>query len=164
VSEEAVVRKSAWRRTQIAIAFLLPAIIGGFVGSLILSLTALSDMITPPDVETEFIRVTHTGLVFMGTALGATWGQLATLIVGLPAHVWLTLYTTRRAWMYGVAGAAAGTIFGVLFVWPTLFGSALPSLEDLMWLAFASIGGGAAAGFGFWLIRRPDRDAASVVR
>lgn len=124
-----------------------------------LSFTALSDMLTAPENETEFIRVTRTGTVALGTVFGATWGQLATVVIGLPAHVWLKHNTKQRAWMYVLVGAFAGMVFGALLVVPALFGTTTPLLGKLAWIALASVVSGALAGLTFWLIRRPDRDA-----
>jgi ABC-type uncharacterized transport system permease subunit len=160
VSEAGAEHGSPWlRRLRLCLAFLLPAAVGGFVGATILSLTVFSDMIStsPPD-EQEVFRITLSGMIFIGTFLGATWGQLATALVGLPAHVWLMHYTQRRSWMYAAAGAVAGIIFGAIFVGPPLFGQAPPTVADLAMALTASAIAGAAGGLTFWLIRRPDRD------
>jgi hypothetical protein len=143
-------------------AFVLPAIVAGFVGSAILSFTVLSDMISnsPPDEE-EIFPITRSGMIFFGIVIGATWGQMATAFIGLPAHVWLMHYTRRRAWMYAVAGALAGTAFGATFVWAVVFGVTFPYFADVIWLAVAGATAGACAGLTFWLIRRPDRDLTS---
>lgn len=141
------------------LAFLLPAVVAGFVGSLILSFTVLSDMVsTGIEDEADVFRINRTGIIFFGTVLSATWGQLATAFIGLPAHVWLMHYTRRRAWMYAVAGALAGTGFGATFVWATVFGVTFPAFANVIWLALAGATAGACAGLTFWLIRRPDRD------
>lgn len=146
------------------LAFLLPAAVAGFVGSLILSFTVLSDMVSIGAAgEAEVFRISHAGLVFFGTVTGAMWGQLATAFIGLPAHIWLMQYTRRRAWMYAVAGALAGTGFGATFVWATVFGVTFPAFADVIWLAVAGATAGACAGITFWLIRRPDRDNQSAL-
>lgn len=147
-------------RLRLCLAFLLPAAVAGFVGSLILSFTAFSDMIsTGKDNEAEVYRITHSGMVFMGTLLGALWGQLATLLVGLPAHVVILGQRTKPAWKYALAGVIAGVLFGAAFCWPMLSGVSGPSLANVAWLAIASASAGAIGGLVFWLIRRPDRDA-----
>jgi hypothetical protein len=149
---------------RIWLAFLLPAVVAGFVGSLILSFTILSDMVsTGTEGEAEVFRIDRTGIVLFGTLLGAMWGQLATAFIGLPAHVWLMHYTRRRAWMYAVAGALAGTGFGATFVWATMFGLTFPAFAEVIWLALAGAAAGACAGLTFWLIRRPDLDARPVL-
>lgn len=145
------------------LAVLLPAIIASFVGSLILALTALSDMITPPHDPDPYdsFAITLADLLVIGTILGSMYGQLAMLGLFLPAHVWMMQNTTRRAWMYAAAGVISGLIFGGVFGWMVLFGRNIPSLNDFAWLMTASAAGGLIAGLTFWLIRRPDRDTAA---
>jgi membrane associated rhomboid family serine protease len=110
-----------------------------------------------PD-EGEMFAISRTGMIFFGVVIAATWGQMATALIGLPAHVWLMHYTRRRAWMYAVTGALAGTAFGATFVWAVVFGVTFPYFADVIWLAIAGATAGACAGLTFWLIRRPDRD------
>lgn len=160
MSEAIAGHGSAWlRRLRLCLAFLLPAAVAGFVGATILSLTVFDGMIStsPPDEE-EIFRITLSGMIFIGTFLGATWGQLATALIGLPAHAWLFHYTQRRAWMYAVAGAVAGIVFGAIFVLPILFGQTPPELVDIALALAASAVAGVAGALTFWLIRRPDRD------
>jgi len=161
VSEIAARRSSWWRLFRLALAFLLPAVVAGFVGSLILSFTVLSDMISSPDEPLEEYGFTRSGLVSFGTAMGATWGQIATAFIGIPAHVWLMQRAKPKARHYASTGAFAGAVFGGLIAWPMVFGLTLPPLDELAWLAIASIAAGAIAGLTFWLIRRPDRDRKS---
>lgn len=150
--------RAPWWRFILAV--LLPAIAASFVGSLILALTALSDMITPPrepDPYDSFV-ITLPDLVMIGTILGSLYGQLAMFGLFLPAHAWMMQNTTRPAWMYAAAGVISGVIFGGIFGWMLLFGRNMPALDDFAWLMTASAAGGVVAGLLFWLIRRPDRD------
>lgn len=150
--------RAPWWR--FALAVLLPAIAASFVGSLILALTALSDMITPPrepDPYDSFV-ITLPDLVLFGTILGSVYGQIAMFGLFLPAHIWLMHNTTRRAWMYAATGVISGLIFGGAFGWLVLFGRNFPSLDDFAWLMTASAVGGLIAGLMFWIVRRPDRD------
>ncbi|RYD88381.1 MAG: hypothetical protein EOP61_33655 [Sphingomonadales bacterium] len=154
------IRAPLWR---FILAVVLPAIAASFVGSLILALTALNDMITPPrepDLYDSFV-ITLPDLLMIGTILGSLYGQLAMLGLFLPAHVWMMQNTTRRAWMYAAAGVISGVIFGGVFGWLVLFGRNIPSLDDFTWLMIASAAGGLIAGLVFWLIRRPDRDTVA---
>ena len=154
-------RAPLWR---FVLAVFLPAIAASFVGSLILALTALSDMITPPREPDPYdsFAITLPDLLMIGTLLGSVYGQIAMVGLFLPAHVWMMQNTTRRAWMYAAAGVISGLIFGGIFGWMVLFGRNIPSLEDFTWLMTASAVGGLIAGLLFWLIRRPDRGAHSV--
>ncbi len=156
--EERVEGDGLGRTLRIALAFLLPAAVGGLVGSLILSFTLYSEVVSEPADEDQVFVITRTGMLFLGTMLGATWGQLATLIIGLPAHNWLMHNTRRLAWMYLIAGSAAGLIFGVLFFGPVFFGATFPPITGLAWIMLTGVVAGAAAALTFWLIRRPDKD------
>lgn len=145
------------------LAVLVPAIAASFIGSLILALTAMSDVITPPrepDPYDSFV-ITLPDLLMIGTVLGSVYGQIAMFGLFLPAHAWMMQNTTRRAWMYAAAGVISGLIFGGIFGWMVLFGRNIPSLYDFTWLMTASAAGGVIAGLLFWFIRRPDRDASS---
>lgn len=151
---------SLTRSFRIVAACLLASPLAGFAGALVLAFTLLADDIAASSTrESEFIQLTLSSTLGIGTFFGATWGQLATFAIGLPAHLWLKRKTTRQAWMYAFAGAGAGLIFGVLFVYGMVFGRSLAALADIAALVLASLTAGAIGGFVFWLIRRPDRDA-----
>lgn len=151
----------SWTRTlRLVAAYLLPSTLAGFAGALVLALTLFADDVAFSSThESEFIQLTLSSTLGIGTFFGATWGQLATFAFGLPAHLWLKRKTTRQAWMYAFAGAGAGLIFGVVFVYGMVFGGSLAALADIAALALASLTAGAIGGLAFWFIRRPDKDA-----
>lgn len=151
---------SLTRSLRLVAACLLASPLAGFAGALVLAFTLFADDIAASSMkETVFLPLTLPLVLGVGTFLGATWGQLATVAIGLPAHLWLKKHTTRRAWMYAIAGAGAGPIFGGLFVYGLLFGKSIAAPADIAALALASITAGAFGGLIFWLIRRPDKDA-----
>lgn len=151
----------SWTRTlRLVAACLLASPLAGFAGALVLAFTLLADDIAASAVrESEFITLTMSATLGIGTFFGATFGQLATFGIGLPAHLWLKKHTTRRAWMYAAVGAGAGLIFGGVFVYGMLFGRSIAAPADIATLALASITAGAIGGLIFWVIRRPDKDA-----
>ncbi len=151
---------TSWTRTlRLVAAYLLPSTLAGSAGALVLAFTLLADDIAASSVrESEFITLTLSATLGMGTFFGATFGQLATFGIGLPAHLWLKKHTTRRAWMYASVGAVAGLFFGGVFVYGILFGRSIGAAADIASLALASLTAGALGGLTFWLVRRPDRD------
>jgi len=161
VSDTTTQTGASWTRTlRLVAACLLASPIAGFTGALVLAFTLFADEIAASSTpEHEFIELTLPTTLGMGIFIGATWGQLATFVIGLPAHLWLKQNTTRRAWMYASAGAIAGLIFGAVFVYGMLFGRSIGAAADIAALALASLTAGALGGLAFWLIRRPDKDA-----
>lgn len=163
MSEAGTMSGSPWLRgLRLCLAFLLPAAVAAFVGALILTFTIFSDLLTTEAYnEPEAFRMNHSGMVFLGTLIGATWGQLATTFIGLPAHVWLMRRRLHSGWAYAAVGVLAGAAFGATFVWASVFGATIPDIADAAWLVTASVAAGAIGGLVFWLIRRPDRDATA---
>lgn len=161
MSDVTVNTGASWTRTlRLVAAYLLPSALAGFTGALVLAFTIFADDIAFSSThESEFIQLTLSSTLGIGTFFGATWGQLATFAIGLPAHLWLKRKTAGQAWMYAFAGAGAGLIFGVVFVYGMVFGRSLAALAEIAALVLASLTAGAIGGLAFWLIRRPDRDA-----
>ena len=147
------------RPWRLILAFLLAPVVASFVGALILVINGFADRITHPS-EDGFHSIAPAEILMLGSAIGATWGQLPILVLSLNAHTQLMKHTTRKAWMYSAAGASAGLIFGALFVGGILFGLQV-NLTDIASLIPASLFAGAIGGLVFWLIRRPDRDATA---
>lgn len=106
---------------------------------------------------------------FLGAFVGGTVGIPAMLVAGLPAHALLYHRGLRSPVIYALAGALAGLaaalVAGQLGVLD-IFNSDLPAEEEppnglmsAVWMFPQAAVFGACSALGFWLIRRPDRDA-----
>jgi hypothetical protein len=152
-------------RLGFAVALSAPA--AGAVLALVLGFTVMRSvifMVPHPDIDSQFVQadagqiLINTAMVGMGGfMLGGVLGWPVMLAVGLPMHAVLVRKTSAKAWHYAVAGLVAGLAAGVLR-FATERGGA--STNDLAMLL--SIGGvaGVIAALMFWIIRRPDKDAA----
>jgi hypothetical protein len=106
---------------------------------------------------------------FVGAGIGVLLGIPAMLFAGLPVHALLHHYRFRSAVIYAVAGASAGLLLALVaghLGLLTLLNSDLPPEEEppsdllsAVWVSPQAVTLGMSSALGFWLIRRPDRDA-----
>ena len=152
---------------RLAFAVVLSAPLAGALLSLAIAFTLMQGVIflaPHPVIDSEFVKadplqilantvVVGGGGLMMGGLLG--WPLM--MAFGLPMHMILLRTTSAKAWHYVTAGLAGGFAAGLLRF--AMDGGAA-SMNDLVILL--AIGGlaGALSALVFWLVRRPDRDAA----
>lgn len=88
----------------------------------------------------------------LGLVFGFIMGVPVSATLGLALHTMLVETKRTSAIAYAMAGAPAGVC--------TVLAMGLLDGRFYSWLLLPSCGAGALAGMCFWLIRRPDRDAA----
>jgi hypothetical protein len=152
-------------RLGFAVALSAPA--AGAILALVLGLTVMRSVIFTvphPTIDSQFVDA-DAGQILINTFLVATSGFMLggilgwpiMLALGLPMHAALIRKTAAKAWHYAVAGLAAGLLAGLLrFVAER---GAATTNDLTMLLAIGGVGGVIAA-LMFWLVRRPDKDAA----
>jgi hypothetical protein len=151
-------------RLGFAVALSAPA--AGAVLALVLGFTVMRSVIFTvphPTIDSQFVDadfgqiIINTAMVGLsGFMLGGILGWPVMLALGLPMHAVLIRKTSAKAWHYAVAGLAAGFLAGLL----RYVTDRSASINDLVaLLAIAGVGGVIAA-LMFWLVRRPDKDAA----
>jgi LytS/YehU family sensor histidine kinase len=151
-------------RLGFAVALSAPA--AGAVLALVLGFTVMRSvifMVPHPTIDSTFVNADF-GQILINTAmvgtsgfmLGGIVGWPVMLALGLPMHAVLIRKTTAKAWHYAIAGLAAGLAAGLLrFVTER----SATSNDLAMLLSIGGVGGVIAA-LMFWLVRRPDKDAA----
>ena len=142
-------------RWLLVLAILLPGPVAGLIASAIIIASGFSDL-----AMSEGYRPEH--LVLLGGGIGATWGLIPMLMFGLPMHLWLRTRTRAQVWQYAASGMFGGAVTGGLFALPLLTTGPSNQSAQFGWFILAGLAAGSAAGTGFWLIRRPDRDAVSA--
>jgi hypothetical protein len=152
-------------RLGFAVALSAPA--AGAVIALVLGFTVMRSvifMVPHPTIDSQVVDadfgqiIINTAVVGLGGfMLGGILGWPVMLALGLPMHAALIRKTSAKAWHYAVAGLAAGLLAGLLRYVTDRGGGSLNTLTVL--LAVAGVGGVIAA-LMFWLVRRPDKDAA----
>jgi LytS/YehU family sensor histidine kinase len=151
-------------RLGFAVALSAPA--AGAALALVLGFTVMRSVIFTvphPTIDSQFVDADF-GQILINTAivgisgfmLGGLLGWPVMLALGLPMHAALIRKTSAKAWHYAVAGLAAGLLAGLLR-FATTRGATTNDLAIL--LAIGGVGGVIAA-LMFWLVRRPDKDAA----
>jgi LytS/YehU family sensor histidine kinase len=152
---------------RLAFAVVLSAPVAGALLSLILGFTVMWNvifMVPDPQIDSQFVPADFSQILIntmlvgaSGFMLGGLLGWPVMLAFGLPMHAILIRRTPAKAWHYAVGGLLAGLIAGFLR-YSMQAGEA--TVNDLT--LFLAIGGvaGAIGALMFWLIRRPDRDAA----
>jgi LytS/YehU family sensor histidine kinase len=152
-------------RLGFAVALSAPA--AGAALAIVLGFTVMRSVIFTvphPTIDSQFVDadfgqiLVNTAMVAVsGFMLGGILGWPVMLALGLPMHAALIRKTAAKAWHYAVAGLAAGLLAGLLRFAAERGGAATSDLTMLL-----SIGGvaGVIAALMFWLVRRPDKDAA----
>jgi hypothetical protein len=152
-------------------AMTIVAIFAGPVMAGILMALIFGMMFSGVNLETRRIA---SQIAFFGTI---AFGIPSTLIIGLPVHALLLAMRWTRWWSYAIAGGACGILFAAaLYYW----GWGL--LEEVGWgfrrsewrepsivRAYATLAGhlilaSPITAICCWLIRRPDRDRASMAQ
>ncbi|MDP3738550.1 MAG: hypothetical protein Q8R02_14240 [Hyphomonadaceae bacterium] len=141
---------------KLAFAIALSAPVAGALVALILGVTVLGATIFNGGLAETLVNIVNAA--FGGLMLGAIIGWPVMLVFFVPLHAFLLRKTSGKAWIYAIAGAVAGAAAGALrFV--SSGGAA--TINDLtLFLAIGSTTGVLSAII-FWLVRRPDKDAAS---
>jgi LytS/YehU family sensor histidine kinase len=152
---------------RLAFAVVFSAPVAGAILSLVLGFTVMRSIIflvPDPNIDSNFVQadfgqiVINTIMVAVGGFMvGGLLGWPVMLGLGLPMHAVLIRKTPAKAWHYAIAGLAAGMIAGLLRYAMERGGAGTNDLIVLL-----AIGGvaGAIASLMFWLVRRPDKDAA----
>jgi hypothetical protein len=152
-------------RLGFAVALSAPA--AGAILSLVLGFTVMRSAIFTvphPTIDSQFVDADFGQIlinIFIVTSggfmLGGILGWPVMLALGLPTHALLIRKTTAKAWHYAIAGLIAGFAAGLLrFVTER---SGAPASELTLLLAIGGVSGVITA-LTFWIIRRPDKDAA----
>lgn len=152
--DESWLKSNNLPRLGFAVALSAPA--AGALIALILGVTVLGATIFHGGFVEILVNIVNAALG--GLVLGAIIGWPVKLIFFVPLHAFLLRKTSGKAWIYAIAGAVAGAAAGALrFV--SSGGAA--TINDLtLFLAIGSTTGVLSAII-FWLVRRPDKDAAS---
>lgn len=163
--------QDSWLKTRnlarLGLAVTASAPAAGALLALVFAFTVLRSaifMVPHPTIDSEFVQADF-GQILINTAmvavggfmLGGIIGWPVMMALGLPLHALLIRKTTAKAWHYAVAGLAAGAAAGFLR-FATERGQATPNDLTIL-LSIGSVGGVFAALL-FWMIRRPDKDAA----
>jgi hypothetical protein len=98
----------------------------------------------------------HTSLLVhaLGVLMALYFAFPAMILIGLPAHAVLSAMNSRYVLGYAICGVVPGIVLAALYHYG---GAAFP---DFQTLALGGMLGGSTAIY-FWLLRRPDRDAAN---
>ena len=96
---------------------------------------------------------------------GGTFGLVPSVLVALPLHHYFVRKQWNSAVQHGALGAIAGVLSLILFL--AILSIWMPGPSAFMYpgayIAIAAIGiAGIPGGLAFWIIRRPDRDAAPI--
>jgi len=138
----------------------MAAVAAPFIGALIAIpvYLAIVGLIGGESSLLAFIRVAFTIALYTGALLGVP----AMVLFGLPIHSILLAFGYRSAWHYSLMGALAGMVVGAIVL---LWLSDAPA-ETTNWAPSFALGSftGALSALTFWLVRRPDRDAANPAR
>lgn len=137
-----------------AIGLCLAPIVGGMAGLLIYM--SYESIANPGSFLAGGVVETLRFSVMAGAMYGGLLGGIPSLLVGWPLHLAMQRAGWKRWWAYVglglllalIAGFGIGPVFGLELMY---FGGAIV----LMLLISGAIGG-----LVFWLVRRPDRDAA----
>jgi len=164
-------QQDSWLKSRnlprLAFAVVFSAPVAGAILSLVLGFTLMSNIIflvPDPNIDSNFVRadfgqiVLNTIMVAVsGLMVGGLLGWPVMLGLGLPMHAILIRKTPAKAWHYAIAGLVVGMIAGFLRFAMERGGTGTNDLIVLL-----AIGGvaGAIASLMFWLVRRPDKDAA----
>jgi LytS/YehU family sensor histidine kinase len=164
-------QQDSWLKSRnlprLAFAVVFSAPVAGAILSLVLGFTVMSNIIflvPDPNIDSNFVRadfgqiVLNTIMVAVsGLMVGGLLGWPVMLGLGLPMHAILIRKTPAKAWHYAIAGLVVGMIAGFLRFAMERGGTGTNDLIVLL-----AIGGvaGAIASLMFWLVRRPDKDAA----
>jgi len=151
-------------RLLFAVALSAPA--AGAIIALVFGFTVMRDAIFSaphPTIELQSVSadlgriLTNIAIVVSGGfMLGGILGWPVMLALGLPVHAALIHKTSAKAWHYAIAGLAAGLAAGFL---RHSTQSSASANELTLFLALGGVGGVIAI-LMFWIIRRPDKDAA----
>jgi len=124
------------------LTLILAAMTSGILAGLVGSMT-LNAVLRTQGVEGD----ATSGFLVFGTLL-SLYGLAAALVLGLPAHAVLSRMGRTRRGAYVLVGLVAGLLVGLLF----------SGLRPDGWMVLLTgLCAGAAGGFGFWMVARPDR-------
>lgn len=148
-------------RWRLLFATILPGPVAGVVAAVIVAATVLADLdFFRIDGAAASMGITYSGMLAIGALFGAIWGTLLTVGAGLPVHALLLRRGTTHAGSYLVAGGVIGLAPGAFFAIGPLMGTTADKWSDAASFVLAGAAAGMVGGMAFWLIRRPDRDAA----
>jgi hypothetical protein len=153
---------------RLLLAILAPCFIAGAVMSMcyillhpdvIGTLAMPVESYEPPPTQVDLVGTTL-GTILFGAMAGGLWCLLVMGAAGLPAHMFFLRRTPAVASLYASAGLGIGAVAGGLMLAPS-WSEPYMTVPGVIEFICICATGGLTAGTLFWVIRRPDRLAAT---
>ena len=141
---------------RLAFAAVVSPPVAGALVAIILGMTVLGATVFSGSILEILLNIFNSAV--SGVMLAGLLGWPIMLVFILPVHAFLLRRTSAKAWVYAVAGGVAGAAAGVLLFAASGGGTSTDNLTLFLAIGLTT---GVLGLLIFWIVRRPDKDAAS---